>query len=104
MRGEVYRLKPRPGARGHEQTGSRYGVVVQSDALRLSTWLMAPTSTKARATSYRPVLNVLETRTVVMTDQIASVGPAGFVEPVAHLSFQEMQEIDEALRLVLGLD
>lgn len=104
MRGEVYRLKPRPGAQGHEQTGSRYGVVVQSDSLRLSTWLMAPTSTKARATSYRPVLQLLNTATVVMVDQISSVDPSGFAEPVAHLSYREMREIDEALRLALGLD
>lgn len=104
VRGEVYRLKPRPGAKGHEQTGSRYGVVVQSDSLRLSTWLMAPTSTKARVTSYRPALQLLDVRTVVMVDQISSVDPAGFGEAVARLSYQEMREIDDALRLALGLD
>ncbi|WP_139811621.1 type II toxin-antitoxin system PemK/MazF family toxin, partial [Mycobacterium avium] len=54
MRGEVFRLRaPRP-ARGHEQSGSRYAVVVQSDQLPLSTWLVAPTSTSARAASFRP--------------------------------------------------
>ena len=40
--------------RGHEQRGTRFAVVVQSDSLPLSTLLVAPTSTSARAASFRP--------------------------------------------------
>ena len=47
MRGEVYRLRAPRRARGYEQTGPRYAVVVQSDQLPLSTLLVAPTSTTA---------------------------------------------------------
>ena len=104
MRGEVYRLKPRAGARGHEQTGARYGVVVQSDHLPLSTWLMAPTSTRARATSYRPTISVAGTPTRVLVEQLSSVDPFTFAEPVAHLAHREMHEINHALAMVLGLD
>lgn len=37
VRGDVYRLRAPKDARGHEQSGSRYAVVVQSDDLPLST-------------------------------------------------------------------
>jgi mRNA-degrading endonuclease toxin of MazEF toxin-antitoxin module len=47
VRGDVYRLKPR-SARGHEQQGERYAVVVQANAYHdLSAWLVAPTTTKS---------------------------------------------------------
>ncbi|TDE09129.1 hypothetical protein E1269_15565 [Jiangella asiatica] len=45
------------GSRGHER-GKRYAVVVQSDLLPLSTWLVAPTSTSARPTSFRPEVEI----------------------------------------------
>ncbi|HEX8157242.1 MAG TPA: type II toxin-antitoxin system PemK/MazF family toxin [Solirubrobacteraceae bacterium] len=42
-------------ARGHEQHGARYAVVVQADELLgLSTVLVSPTSTRARAATFRP--------------------------------------------------
>ncbi|MFA4841099.1 MAG: type II toxin-antitoxin system PemK/MazF family toxin, partial [Agrococcus sp.] len=53
VRGDIYRLKAPRDARGHEQTGSRFAVVVQSDDLHLSTWLVAPTSTGRREASFR---------------------------------------------------
>ena len=37
VRGEVYALRAPRGARGHEQAGARFAVVVQSDLLALST-------------------------------------------------------------------
>ena len=58
MRGDVYELKASRDARGHEQRGNRYAVVVQSDLLPLSTLLVAPTSTSARPTSFRPEIEI----------------------------------------------
>ena len=58
MRGEVFRLHAPRGIRGHEQSGSRYAIVVQSDQLPLSSWLVAPTSTSARAASFRPEVEI----------------------------------------------
>ena len=58
MRGEVYRLRAPQDARGHEQAGSRFAVVVQSDRLPLSTWLVAPTPTSARPASFRPEIEI----------------------------------------------
>jgi mRNA interferase MazF len=57
VRGEVFRLPPHRGARGHEQRGARYAVVVQADEfVDLSTTLVAPTSASALAATFRPTI------------------------------------------------
>jgi mRNA interferase MazF len=54
LRGDVYRLKI-PNKVGHEQHEDRYGVVVQVDEfLPRSLVIVAPTSRRARAASFRP--------------------------------------------------
>ena len=77
MRGEVFQLHAPRGSRGHEQSGSRYAVVVQSDQLPLSTWLVAPTSTSARAASFRPEVEIGGVNTRVLAEQTAAIDPAG---------------------------
>ncbi len=103
MRGEVYRLRVPRGARGHEQSGQRFAVVVQSDALPLSTWLVAPTSTSSRPASFRPEVVVDGRPTRVLAEQTAAVDPARLGELAGHLSFEELRRVEAALRLVLGL-
>lgn len=49
-------------ARGHEQGGNRYAIIVQSDLLPLSTWLVTPTSTSARPASFRPEIEMTAVR------------------------------------------
>jgi len=44
VRGDPYRLPAPKDVRGHEQSGSRFAAVVQSDDLPLSTLIIAPTS------------------------------------------------------------
>ena len=102
MRGEVYRLRSPRDSRGHEQSGSRFGVVVQSDALVLSTWLVAPTSTSALAASFRPEVEVLGRRTQVLAEQTAAVDPLRLGDNVGRLTNDEMRQVDAAFRLVLG--
>ena len=75
MRGEVYRLNMPRGTRGDEQSGTRYAVVVQSDSLPLSTWLVAPTSTSARRATFRPEVEVAGCPTLVLAEQAAAVDP-----------------------------
>ena len=104
MRGEVYRLRATRDSRGHEQRGHRYAVVVQSDLLPLSTWLVAPTSTSARAASFRPEIELNGQPTRVLVEQTAAVDPSRLGDSVGRLALHEMTEIDDALRLVLGLD
>ncbi len=101
MRGEVFRLQAPRSGRGHEQSGSRYAVVVQSNQLPLSTWLVAPTSTSARAASFRPEVEIAGKVTRVLAEQTAAVGPGRLGKTVGYLSFEEMRRVDAALRIVL---
>jgi mRNA interferase MazF len=103
VRGDVHEFKaPRP--QGHEQRGRRYAVVVQADTLPLSTWLVAPTSTKARPASFRPEITLGKSTTRVLVEQTAAVDPQRLGGLAGRLSTREMQAVDEALRIVLGLD
>jgi mRNA interferase MazF len=104
VRGDVYELKASRDARGHEQRGNRYAVVVQSDLLPLSTWLVAPTSTSARPASFRPEIEIAGKSTLVLVEQTAAVGPQRLGELVGHLTRQEMAAVDNALRVVLHLN
>ena len=103
MRGEVFRLRAPRDARGHEQRNLRYAVVVQSDELPLSTWLVAPTSTSAQPASFRPEVVIAERTTRVLAEQTAAVDPSRLGETVGRLAFDELRRVDAALRLVLDL-
>ncbi len=101
VKGETYRLPAR--GRGHEQRGRRFAVVLQPDWLSLSTWIVAFTSTRARATSFRPSVVIGGRETLVLCDQLATVGLNRLTEPVGFLTLEEMQRVDDALCLVLDL-
>jgi mRNA interferase MazF len=103
VRGEVYRVRTPRDARGSEQSGSRYAVVVQSDLLPLFTWLVAPTSTSARPASFRPEVEVAGRRTRVLAEQTTAVDPQRLGELAGQLTLEELQRVDAALRIVLGL-
>jgi mRNA interferase MazF len=82
VRGEVFRLRAPKGSRGHEQSGARYAVVIQSDDLPLSTLLVAPTSTAARGASFRPEVEIAGSVTRVLAEQTAAVDPGRFSDSV----------------------
>lgn len=104
MRGDVYRLRTNRKALGHEQAGARYAVVVQSDHLQLSTLLVAPTSTSANPTSFRPPITLDGTTTYVLIDQVTAVdGESRIGDFAGRLSARELAEVDLALAAVLGL-
>ena len=104
MRGDVHALKAPRGAMGSEQRGARYAVVVQSDLLRLSTLLVAPTSRSARPASFRAVVEVAGEATTVLLDQTTAVDPSRLGPVVGHLRHDEMASVDAALRRTFGLD
>lgn len=104
MRGDVHRLHAPRATKGHEQAGSRYAVVVQSDALPLSTLLIAPTSTSARPASFRPEVMIDGGRTRVLVEQTTAVDPSRLGDGVGRLSADELVDVDDAMRVVLGLD
>ena len=104
MRGEIYRLRAPRDTKGQEQQGARYAVVVQSDALPLSTWLVAPTSTSARAASFRPEIELNGQTTRVLVEQTVAVDPQRLGDLAGRLALHELNEVDDALRVVLGLN
>jgi mRNA interferase MazF len=104
VRGEVFRLAPPRRARGHEQQGARYAVVVQANEfLDLSTLLVSPTSTSARAASFRPTITLADEETRVLVEQTSVVDPARLGRSAGRLDAHELRAVDEALMLVLGL-
>jgi mRNA interferase MazF len=104
VRGEVFRLSSPRDRRGREPAGARYAVVVQADELLgLSTVLVAPTSTKARAASFRPVISLQDAHTRVLTDQTRAVDLQRLGKSMGRLDPEELGALDEALALVLGL-
>jgi mRNA interferase MazF len=90
-------------ARGNEQRAARYGVVVQSDDLRLSTVLIAPTSRVAPGRIFRPTNMVGDENTHVLVEQRTVVAPERLGDLVGHVSRDELVEIDKALRRALEL-
>jgi mRNA interferase MazF len=104
VRGEVFRLPARKAARGNEQRGARYAVVVQTDELMaLNTTLVAPTSISARSATFRPTIEIEGTETRVLVEQTTVVDPQRLGRSAGRLEATELQAVDEALSLVLGL-
>ena len=104
QRGEVVRLRAPRGARGHEQRGPRYGVVLQSgDLLALSTVIVAPTSTTAQPASFRPEVTVERSRTRVLADQLTAVDHSRLGSSAGSLTWEELADVDRAIQVVLGL-
>jgi mRNA interferase MazF len=104
VRGEIVWISAPRRTRGHEQQGGRPGVVVQCDELlALSTVLVAPTSRSAAAATFRPVIDVSGTPTRVLTDQLRALDVRVIASSLGRLTHEELQGLDDALLLVLGL-
>lgn len=102
-RGDVYRIRL-PATRGHEQAGARYAVIVQADELLpLSTAIVAPTSRRAAAATFRPEIELRGERTRVLVEQLRAVDVERLDKQAGRLTAQEQRAVDEALLLVLDL-
>lgn len=104
MRGDIHRLPAPRGVRGGAQRGRRYAVVLQSEDLLLSTVIVAPTSRSAPPRIFRPTIVVAGQATQVLVEQLTAVSLERLGEPVGLLTRSELDEVDGALRLVLGQD
>lgn len=104
MRGDVHGITL-TGGRGHEQRGRRYVVVVQSDELFVSTWLVAPTTTSASAAPalFRPSIELLGETSRVLCEQTRAVDPERLGDVVGRVTHHELALIERGLRLVLDL-
>ncbi|HEX8714358.1 MAG TPA: type II toxin-antitoxin system PemK/MazF family toxin [Solirubrobacteraceae bacterium] len=104
VRGEIFRLPSPRRARGREQRGARYAVIVQAEEfLGLSTVLVAPTSASARSASFRPEITLQGTVTRILVEQTTVVDPQRLGRSAGRLDARELQSVDDALALVLGL-
>ena len=103
-RGDIVALPHPRGAKGHEQKGRRYGVVLQSVELAaLSTVVVAPTSARVQPTSFRPAITVRGRKTRLLVEQLRTVDQARLSTPVGHLPAYELRDVEEALKFVFGL-
>src|SRR5579862_1640227 len=103
-RGEIYRLRGDRRARGHEQAGARFALVLQDDDLSaLSTVMIAPTSASAPPRPFRPEIEVRGRRTRVLLEQLRSVDRSRLGDLVGSVSRREVERVDDALRKVVGL-
>ncbi len=104
IRGDVYRLPAPRRARGHEQRGPRYGVIVQGDEFNdLSTVIVAPTSQAARPAAFRPSVEIGHEQTRVMVEQLRTLDLERLGKHSGRLSWRELVDVDRALRLLLAL-
>jgi mRNA interferase MazF len=103
-RGDVVALPPPRNAQGHEQRGRGYAVVVQASELAgLSTVIVAPTSTQATPTRFRPSVTIRGRNTLLLVEQLRTVDREHLGKAVGHLPAHEMRNLDESIKLVLGL-
>jgi mRNA interferase MazF len=64
---------------------------------------VAPTSTSARAASFRPQVEIDGRTTRVLAEQTTAIDPGRLGHSVGYLSLEELRQLDAALRIVLGL-
>jgi mRNA interferase MazF len=79
-------------------------VVVQNDGLlAMSTIAICPTSQSVRPASYRPEIELKGDRTHVLCEMVGHVDARRLGDRVGHLSLDEIDAVDDALKLILSL-
>ena len=104
MRGDIVRVPADKSARGSEQQGGRYAVIVQSVDLLLSTVLVTPTSTGSLPLAHRPQVVIDGRTTCLLAEQTRAIRREALGPPLGRLSYDDLNRLDDALRLVLALD
>ena len=104
VRGDIHRLRAPKSTLAHEHKDAGYAVLLQSDDLMLSTVLVAPTSRSSPPRIFRPTITIDGDDTQVLIEQTSAVAHERLGEFVRRLQHDELEAIDDALRLVLELD
>ena len=103
IRGAVYRVDL-GSARGHEQGGRRYGVVLSPSEMPWSVATVVPTATRASGAVFRPEVEICGQRTVLLVDQIRTLDVAYIVgDPVDVLHHADLAALEMAAASYLGL-
>jgi len=93
LRGDICRFRLLKGV-GHEQYGDRYAVVVQVDEfLPRSVVIVAPTSRRARAASFRPEVEIDGEATRILFEQFGAVDAQRQCDLAGHLTHEEIRGV-----------
>jgi mRNA interferase MazF len=65
--------------------------------------IVAPTSIGAQHAEFRPEITVRRRVTRVLLDQVKAVDRGRLGRSTGHLAAVDLREVDDALRLILGL-
>ena len=91
-------------ARGRVQAGDRPAVVLQAHGMaHWSTVLVAPLSASAQRSSFRPPVDIRGRESLVLADQIQPLDATQLGRRIGTLSADEMIEVEEAVKKVLGI-
>ncbi len=103
VRGDVHAITL-PRGRGRAQHGRRFALIVQTDdLLALSTVVICPTSTSAPPASFHPEIELDGEPTRVLCEMVGAIDARNLGDHVAHLGYDELRAVDDALLLILGL-
>jgi mRNA interferase MazF len=103
VRGDVHAITL-PRGRARVTHGSRFAVIVQADdLLALPTVVICPTSTSAPPASFHPEIDLDGEPTHVLCEMVGAIDTRHLGPHVAHLRYDELRAVDDALLLVLAL-
>lgn len=103
-KGSIYSISlPSNRAHGHAQQGQRYAVVVTATSFIGSVVTVAPTSASARASLTRPEAEIDGRKCRILLEQMLAVDIAKLTNWIGVLDDEEMDALDDALRLYHGL-
>jgi len=101
--GDIHRVRF-GRAKGHPQAGTRPAVILQANGLMgLSTVILAPLSRSAIGTSFRPQVLMDDIPSHLLVEQMTAVDVRQVGTRLGTVSADEHVQIDQALRLVLGM-
>jgi mRNA interferase MazF len=93
-----------PGRTGdHTQQGRRYAVVVTATSFIGTVVTVAPTSTSARASLTRPEAEIEGRKCRILLEQMLAVDVTKLTHWIGVLEDEEMDALDDALKLYHGL-
>lgn len=79
-------------------------IVQADDLLALSTVVICPTSASAPPASFHPEIDLDGGRARVLCEMVGAVDARGLRRQVAHVDYDDLRAIDDALLLVLGVE
>lgn len=103
MRGDIHSFTAGSTRRGHEQRGTRFCVLVQSDDYERSTVIVVPTSQSARQGLVRPVIQIGGEATLALIEQMGAVDRSRLGPFQGRVSRDELERLEQAMRDVLDL-